>query len=87
MPTYNYKCNNCSHVLEVFQGINDDKLTDCPKCHSVISLKRLISGGTGMIFKGNGFYITDYKKNTKKAVKNKGNKKSENKKEKKDDKS
>ena len=87
MPTYNYKCNNCSHVFEVFQGINDDKLTDCPKCHSVSSLKRLISGGTGMIFKGNGFYITDYKKSTKNDDKNKGNKKSENKKEKKDDKS
>ena len=87
MPTYNYKCNNCSHVFEVFQGINADKLTDCPKCHSVSSLKRLISGGTGMIFKGNGFYITDYKKSTKNTDKNKGNKKSENKKEKKDDKS
>ena len=62
MPTYRYKCLDCDFEFEAFQGINDDKITDCVKCDSKKSVDRLISGGTGMIFKGDGFYITDYKK-------------------------
>ncbi len=60
MPTYDYMCKKCNHHFEVFQKMSDAPLTKCPKCSSEV--KRLIGGGTGMIFKGSGFYITDYKK-------------------------
>ncbi|MEO0136538.1 MAG: FmdB family zinc ribbon protein [candidate division WOR-3 bacterium] len=60
MPTYEYECNNCRYLFEVFQGINDPQIEQCPKCGG--SVRRLISGGAGLIFKGSGFYITDYKK-------------------------
>ncbi|MGB9720960.1 MAG: FmdB family zinc ribbon protein [bacterium] len=60
MPTYEYECINCRFRFEIFQGINDEKVKICPKCGS--SVRRLISGGAGLIFKGSGFYITDYKK-------------------------
>ena len=92
MPTYSYKCTKCDVEFDFFQGINDDKLTDCVKCKSKRSVNRLITGGTGMIFKGDGFYITDYKKNmkaedgSKKEQKSKKNKK-DNKKEKKNEQS
>jgi putative FmdB family regulatory protein len=82
MPTYNYKCSKCGTVFDFFQSINDDKLTDCLKCKSKNSIDRLITGGTGMIFKGDGFYITDYKKNKKEEGRSKKEQKSkENKKE------
>ena len=92
MPTYNYKCVDCDVEFEVFQSINDEKLVDCIKCNAKQSVNRLITGGTGMIFKGDGFYITDYKKNVKteknkkEEQKPKKNKK-DNKKEKKNDQS
>ena len=90
MPTYSYKCAKCDIEFDFFQGINDEKLTDCLKCKSEKSVNRLITGGTGMIFKGDGFYITDYKKNKKHDVKreqkSKKNKK-DNKKEKKNEQS
>ena len=60
MPTYNYKCNNCGIEFAVFQSINDKKHSDCNKCNTRDSIERLITGGTGMIFKGDGFYLTDY---------------------------
>ncbi|UCF71780.1 MAG: zinc ribbon domain-containing protein [candidate division WOR-3 bacterium] len=60
MPTYEYECLNCRKTLEEFQKITDDPLTRCPKCGG--KLRRLISGGAGLIFKGNGFYVTDYKR-------------------------
>ncbi|UCD19660.1 MAG: zinc ribbon domain-containing protein [candidate division WOR-3 bacterium] len=60
MPTYEYECLNCRETLEEFQKITDDPLTRCPKCGG--RLRRLISGGAGLIFKGNGFYVTDYKR-------------------------
>jgi len=60
MPTYDYRCRKCNHEFEVFQSITDDALTTCPKCHKR-SLQRLIGAGAGIIFKGSGFYITDYK--------------------------
>ncbi|MEO0184400.1 MAG: FmdB family zinc ribbon protein [candidate division WOR-3 bacterium] len=60
MPTYEYECDNCRFRFELFQGIKDEKIKSCPKCGS--SVRRLISGGAGLIFKGSGFYITDYKK-------------------------
>ena len=60
MPTYEYKCLNCNHQFEVFQSIKDDALSVCPECNG--KLRRLISGGSGFILKGSGFYQTDYKK-------------------------
>ena len=59
MPTYEYKCNKCEEVFEVFQKITDSPLKECPVCGG--DLRRLISGGAGIIFKGSGFYTTDYK--------------------------
>ncbi|MCX7995534.1 MAG: zinc ribbon domain-containing protein [candidate division WOR-3 bacterium] len=60
MPTYEYECINCKYLFEAFQGINDLPIERCPKCGG--GVRRLISGGAGLIFKGSGFYITDYKK-------------------------
>jgi putative FmdB family regulatory protein len=62
MPTYEYKCNKCEEVFEVFQKITDEPLKECPMCGGEI--KRLVSGGAGIIFKGSGFYTTDYKKSS-----------------------
>ena len=59
MPTYDYKCNDCGHLFEYFQKMTDEPLTECPECKG--KLKRLIGNGAGMIFKGSGFYLTDYK--------------------------
>lgn len=61
MPTYEYQCNNCGYVFEAFQSIKDNPLKKCPRCGKD-TLKRLISGGAGLIFKGTGFYLTDYKR-------------------------
>lgn len=60
MPTYDYKCENCGNEIEVFQSIKDAPITKCPKCGKD-TLKKMISGGAGLIFKGSGFYLTDYK--------------------------
>ena len=60
MPTYEYACSKCGHRFEQFQSMRDEPLRKCPKCHKA-ALKRLIGGGAGLIFKGSGFYITDYK--------------------------
>ncbi len=60
MPTYEYECARCQHTFEEFQKITDKPLTKCPKCGG--KLRRLITGGVGLIFKGSGFYVTDYKK-------------------------
>lgn len=61
MPTYEYACTKCGHHFEQFQSMRDAPLKKCPKCGK-LALKRLIGGGAGLIFKGSGFYITDYKK-------------------------
>jgi putative FmdB family regulatory protein len=63
MPTYEYECKSCSHTFETFQSMSDQPLKDCPKCGKEI--RRLIFGGTGVIFKGSGFYVTDKNKNSK----------------------
>jgi putative FmdB family regulatory protein len=60
MPTYEYTCTKCGYAFEQFQSMKDAPLKKCPKC-SKLGLKRLIGGGAGLIFKGSGFYITDYK--------------------------
>jgi putative FmdB family regulatory protein len=61
MPTYEYACTKCGHAFEAFQSMKDEPLKQCPKCRKQ-ALKRLVGGGAGLIFKGSGFYITDYKK-------------------------
>ena len=66
MPTYDYKCNKCGNVFEVFQKITDEPLQKCPDCSG--NIKRLISGGAGIIFKGSGFYVNDYKKKNEKPT-------------------
>jgi len=60
MPTYEYVCQSCGHEFEQFQSMNDAPLKKCPACGKP-RLKRLVGGGAGLIFKGSGFYITDYK--------------------------
>ncbi len=60
MPTYEYKCLECGYRFDVFQKMTDPHLEVCPKCGGKI--KRVIGGGAGIIFKGSGFYETDYKK-------------------------
>jgi len=60
MPTYEYECETCHHHFEEFQTMTDTPIQKCPKCGKKV--KRLISSGSGFIFKGSGFYITDYKK-------------------------
>jgi len=60
MPTYEYECTSCGHRFEAFQKMTDESFKDCPKCHK--KLRRLIGSGAGIIFKGPGFYATDYRK-------------------------
>lgn len=60
MPTYDYACDLCDHRFEEFQSITAKPLKKCPECGKN-GLKRLIGTGAGMIFKGSGFYITDYR--------------------------
>lgn len=61
MPTYEYECENCRHAFEEFQAMSDKPLRKCPKCGK-LKLLRLIGAGAGIIFKGSGFYETDYKR-------------------------
>ncbi len=61
MPTYEYECSACGHAFEELQSMQAHKLTKCPQCHKE-KLHRLIGSGNGVIFKGTGFYATDYKK-------------------------
>ena len=61
MPTYEYVCTKCEHEFEAFQSMKDEPLTTCPACKKR-SVKRKVGGGAGLIFKGSGFYITDFKK-------------------------
>jgi putative FmdB family regulatory protein len=65
MPTYEYECTSCGHNFEVFQAMSDDPLSKCPECGKKV--KRLISAGMGIIFKGSGFYVTDSKKSSSPA--------------------
>jgi putative FmdB family regulatory protein len=61
VPNYDYRCETCGHQFEVFQSMKDDKLTDCPVDGCVGPIKRLLGTGAGIIFKGGGFYQTDYR--------------------------
>lgn len=60
MPNYDYECPNCDKKFEIFQNMNAERLTKCPECGKS-GLKRLIGSGAGIIFKGSGFYCTDYR--------------------------
>ncbi|MEQ8766140.1 MAG: zinc ribbon domain-containing protein [Planctomycetota bacterium] len=60
MPTYDYVCKACGHEFEQFQSMSEGALRKCPECGK-LQLKRLIGAGGGLIFKGSGFYITDYR--------------------------
>ena len=73
MPTYDYMCENCGYEFEQFQSITAKPIRKCPKCHKA-SARRLIGVGAGVIFKGSGFYATDYRSESykKAAEKEKG---------------
>ncbi len=59
MPTYEYECEKCGYHFEKFQNMTDKPLSNCPECGGKVV--RLIGAGSGIIFKGSGFYATDYK--------------------------
>ncbi|OHE78618.1 MAG: FmdB family transcriptional regulator [Verrucomicrobia bacterium GWF2_62_7] len=59
MPTYEYECGKCGHHFDLSQSMKDPPKKTCPRCKGRV--RRLISGGAGLIFKGSGFYITDYR--------------------------
>ncbi|MDF7826191.1 zinc ribbon domain-containing protein [Pontiellaceae bacterium B12227] len=59
MPTYDYKCKDCGHHFEAFHSMSADPLTDCPECEGQV--ERQIGMGAGVLFKGSGFYETDYR--------------------------
>ncbi|MBN1972047.1 MAG: hypothetical protein JW787_00290 [Sedimentisphaerales bacterium] len=63
MPTYEYKCENCGLIFEKFQSMADKPIEKCPECSG--NVQRLIGGGAGIIFKGSGFYATDYRSNSR----------------------
>jgi len=60
MPTYEYECRKCAYRFERLQSMTAEPLKKCPRCNGTV--KRLISAGAGLIFKGSGFFITDYKR-------------------------
>jgi len=60
MPTYEYRCGACGHTFELFQSITARVIRKCPECER-LKVKRVISAGAGVIFKGSGFYQTDYR--------------------------
>jgi putative FmdB family regulatory protein len=68
MPNYDYRCTECGNHFEVFQKMTDPKLETCPECQGKV--ERLIGPGAGIVFKGSGFYQTDYRSESyKKAAK------------------
>lgn len=88
MPTYDYLCKTCGHRFEYFQSISSDALTHCPQAECILAepeekgtgeVQRLVSGGAGLVFKGGGFYLTDYVRKGgegKKSAESKGGKES-----------
>jgi putative FmdB family regulatory protein len=67
MPTYEYECEKCGHRFELFQSMKDEPKKRCPKCRGKV--RRLLGTGAGMIFKGSGFYVTDYRSDSYKKEK------------------
>ena len=84
MPTYEYVCDDCGHEFELFQSMSDGVKRKCPKCGK-LKLRRLIGSGAGVIFKGSGFYQTDYRSDSYKKAAEADKKKAEGKSEKKSD--
>ena len=72
MPTYNYYCNNCESYYSYFQKMSESSKKECEDCGGEI--ERVITGGSGLIFKGSGFYLTDYKKKNNNSSKKQGDK-------------
>lgn len=68
MPHYDYVCETCGKQFEVFQSMNDKRLTKCPEKGCKGKVRRLIGTGAGLVFKGSGFYITDYRSEGYKAA-------------------
>jgi putative FmdB family regulatory protein len=69
MPTYDYVCDGCGHKFELFQSMKDDPIKKCPECKKS-KLRRLFGTGAALMFKGSGFYTTDYRSESyKKAAK------------------
>ena len=66
MPTYEYKCDACGHAFEKFQSMSSPTVKKCPVCGK-LKVKRLLGTGAGLIFKGSGFYITDYRSESYKS--------------------
>jgi putative FmdB family regulatory protein len=83
MPTYEYQCQHCGHEFELFQQMSDSVKKKCPECKT-LKLKRLIGAGSAVVFKGSGFYETDYRsdsyKKDAKAAKESGKGKKKDKK-------
>ncbi|BDS05321.1 hypothetical protein NT6N_03610 [Oceaniferula spumae] len=75
MPNYDYRCDKCGHVFEIFQKMSDPKLESCPEPSCDGQVKRLLGTGAGLIFKGSGFYQTDYRSDSyKKGASKEGGK-------------
>lgn len=68
MPTYDYVCEDCDHQFELFQSIKAKPIRKCPNCGK-LTVHRLIGAGAGIIFKGSGFYETDYRSDSYKKAK------------------
>lgn len=62
MPTYDYECTSCGYTFETFHGMTEEPELSCPQCGNTV--RRLIGGGAGIIFKGSGFYATDNRKSS-----------------------
>lgn len=61
MPNYDYQCTSCGHVEEIFQSISENAITKCPNCGKD-TFQRVVTGGAGVLYKGEGWYVTDYSK-------------------------
>ncbi len=84
MPTYDYECDGCGHEFELFQSISEPKKRKCPKCNK-LKLRRLFGTGAAVVFKGSGFYETDYRSESYKKAAAKDKKSKEKSKEKSSD--
>ena len=78
MPTYAYRCSACGNEFEEFQRMSEDPLVTCPSCGKE-TLARIMGTGSGVIFKGSGFYLTDYKREPEKKTEKKADKPAEKK--------
>ena len=67
MPTYDYLCDSCGHKFELFQSMKDDAIKKCPECKK-LKLRRLFGTGAALMFKGSGFYTTDYRSDSYKKA-------------------